>query len=248
MTFEPLYIQAKNRTLGNFQQNDIETFNWCYKNLGIKSLIDTKVEEVNLINIKEIIHFLPKREWFIKENYMNSIHGYLHTSRVIILLQILCNIYHYDNKKVLLISAAIHDVKRVNDKRDRNHGLRAGEWFKKKFYKHFKYLKNDEVDIITNIVTYHETEYDKIPNLFLKRYYKEIVLLKVADALDRYRLPKKKWWPKIEYFKFDIPKNIFVLSKLLIYYSEREKLVNNKDNYNSIIKALKIIVNKHGKN
>lgn len=64
-----------------------------------------------------------------------------------------------------------------------------------------------------------------------------IDVLKTADALDRYRLPKLKWWIDDAQIKI-VPSDDFkAFSFDLIIASER-RFLKGEDNANSIISAL----------
>lgn len=248
MILKPLYVQAKRKNLGDLQINDVKTFRWICKNLKIKYLLKLRIKEINLIDIKFIKKLLPKNKWFVDKNRIDSIHGYLHTVRVMIILFLLCKIYNSNFTKNLIISASIHDIKRINDKDDKGHGVRAEKWFIKNLNNYFDYLNEKDSKMIQNLAKYHESKDNDIPLNIKDKYHKELLLLKTADALDRYRLPKKKWWPRKKYLKIKISKNLHIFSKLLFYYTEKERLINKQNTYNSIIKTLDKIVKKHGKN
>src|SRR5690606_33857514 len=95
------------------------------------------------------------------------------------------------NSKILLLSASIHDLRRVLDTKDEGHGFRADKWFELNHSKYNLNLKKDEINKICKIVRYHEK--DNI-NSSSKLDLEYINLFKLADTLDRFRLPKEKWW------------------------------------------------------
>jgi len=102
-----------------------------------------------------------------------------------------------------LLAALLHDLRRLDDKGDVGHAQRGAKWASSHWQEIVTYfdLGENEVDrdeVITAI-SLHETPY---ANLAQAAYGKHKIcadILKTADALDRYRLPKLKWWPNAEF-------------------------------------------------
>jgi len=60
----------------------------------------------------------------------DSIHGLRHTMRVIALAHIIAEtIQTGATRSEILLAAALHDLRRENDRRDPNHGQRAASWW-----------------------------------------------------------------------------------------------------------------------
>ena len=112
-----------------------------------------------------------------------------------------------EDRKILLISAILHDIGRKDDKQSKNHAI-AGAKIVKNIQKELMLrfdLKEDEIGMIQTIIGFHNTPYLESPekskymigklawdNKFMKSYnpdrmLKLCELLKDADALDRYR-------------------------------------------------------------
>jgi len=137
------------------------------------------------------------------------------------------------------IATSIHDCRRLNDKGDAMHGKRAKDWFEvnsKDISEVFGRVSQDEQDQICYIVENHE-----IPqNEYIKcsEYEKSLQILKLADALDRYRQPKLKWRINTKYLdlKPDLKELIFAYE--LVVASE-DNFLNGKSSYESIISSIK---------
>lgn len=193
---EPLYIQAQNKNLGTSQFMDLETLNWIKQNSGyIPNFKNNTNIKISIKEIDKLIRFLPQYDWFAnKENY-KSIHGISHIYRVIINIFLISKLLKVKNVDIYLLIASLHDIRRLNDNADQSHGERAAIWFKENsslFDYDSKYFKS-----IYNAIQFHEIEYDQIPTNVMSDYSSDINLIKAADALDRFRLPKEKWWTDI---------------------------------------------------
>lgn len=193
---EPLYIQAQNKNLGSSQFIDLETLDWIKKNSGyISNFKNSTNIKLNIKDIDRILEFLPQYDWFAnKENY-KSIHGISHIYRVIINIFLLSKILNTKNTDMYLLIAGLHDIRRLNDNADQSHGERAAIWFKENkslLDYDLKYFNS-----IYNAIQYHEIDYDQIPSDTMSNYSFDINVIKAADALDRFRLPKENWWPDI---------------------------------------------------
>ncbi len=90
---EPLYKLAKKGKLGDVQIMDLKTINWIKKNCNY----DVKralmfVKKSPKIKIDEFLKILPNKKQFNKKTYI-SIHGIMHTTRVIIYIFLLCKLF-----------------------------------------------------------------------------------------------------------------------------------------------------------
>ncbi|MDA3855856.1 MAG: hypothetical protein PF569_06340 [Candidatus Woesearchaeota archaeon] len=229
---EPLYILALEKKLKNIQTMDLETLNWLYLKQEIEKIkFEIVCTKIPKISNKLLSEYSPIKADFVKEEKINSIHGLRHMTRVQVYVLIVCKLLNYNvYVKELLIVAGIHDIKRLNDKEDATHGYRAAEWF----------LKNNnhsslDINLICNLTKSHDIEYSKISKLFLNKYEIEMNIFKVADALDRFRLPKEKWWPNKKYLLLNLDYNLlFDFAKFFIYNTEKTAL-DNKDASGGII-------------
>ena len=233
---KPLYIQARMKKLCKNQKLDLETLRWIKEKSKINkiSVQHFKKDFIPLDKEKFKI-FLPQKNWFYKKEFISNIHGMGHTLRVILNSYIICQLKEYKNYYPILIAASIHDIRRKSDKEDPNHGKRAFMWFKKKNLAIKKQLEPLEIEGISMAIVYHNVPYNKIPKQKLLKFRKYIDILKYADAMDRFRLPKQKWWPSEQYLKLNLDKKIFDLSKYLFYETERLVLEKEFSTKNAII-------------
>ena len=91
---------------------------------------------------------------------------------------------------------------------------------------------------VLKAITYHEEDYENIPHK--DRNDDFVNLLKAADALDRYRLPKMSWWindkfltikPKPEEKNFAFNMVTFTEKELLEKKSYREIIIKYIEKY-----------------
>ncbi len=217
---KPLYIKLKERKYEKDQILDKESILWLKRKLNLK----TKIIPLNIDPMKKkcLLQYAPKENWF-NSGRIKTIHGISHALRVMIYSYILCKIHKINRFEPFLLAASIHDVKRLNDREDINHCKRASDWFYKSNIKIKENFSNEEIKEICLAV---EGRKGKL---------KLNSILKCADALDRYRLPKKKWWLKKELVPLPIPKKVINLSKYFTVETE-EQIIKGKD-------PLKIVLN-----
>ena len=223
----PLYILAKRKELGKIQVMDIDTINWIESNLNIKySKIKKFVSKISPMKIDKFIDVMPKLEWFHGRSHFDSIHGFNHLSRVIIYAHILNLIKNKNDCEKYLIAAGMHDVCRLNDKKDINHGIRSAKWILKNGEKFGLNKKNREE--IFYMVKYHNIELDKIPENIKDKFAQSILFLKTIDALDRYRLPKRSWWIDEKMLSLKLPEGILNFAKNLVVETEKATIQENQ--------------------
>tara|TARA_Y100000310_G_scaffold311808_1_gene358463 strand:- start:2229 stop:2942 length:714 start_codon:yes stop_codon:yes gene_type:complete len=216
---KPLYIKLKERKYEKNQILDKESILWLKKKLNLK----VQVRLLNIAPMREeyLLQYAPKKHWF-NLGRIKTIHGINHALRVIIYSYILCKIHKIDRFEPFLLAASIHDVKRLNDREDINHGKRTSDWFYKSNIKIKKNLSNEEIKEICLAV---EGKEDKL---------KINSILKCADALDRYRLPKKRWWLKKELVPIPIPKKVINFSRYFTIETE-EQIIKGKDPLKTVL-------------
>ena len=220
---KPLYMKIKDREYEDNQELDKESIEWLKKQLDLKKEIGSL--DITPMKEKTLLQYVPKESWFNSDR-INTIHGVSHALRVMVYSYILCKIYKIDRVEPFLVAASIHDIKRINDRKDINHGKRASEWF----YKNNIRIKNDfSKEEIKEICLAVEGKDSKL---------KIDSILKSADALDRYRLPRRKWWLKKELIPFSIPNKIINFSKHFTIWTE-EEILNGKDPLKAILDLAK---------
>jgi len=230
---------AQKGTLPKIQLMDIETLEWIEKNR--LNFVKTNQPYSSKI-VEQVKKYLPSKHWFLKKDCIDSIHGIRHILRVIANASNLAFNRKTDlvTARNLLISSSLHDLRRKDDKGDEGHAVRARDWFIKNSETIYRYfgitLSIKDIDEIASAIYFHEIPYGQI--LSDKEYlkHKEIIdLLKTADALDRYRLPKLKWWINDDF--------------IIVIPNESEKsfaynlVVNSEKNYLSVNDSAKSVLN-----
>ncbi len=216
---KPLYIKLKERKYEKNQILDKESVSWLKRELDIR----TPIRPLNIAPMREeyLLQYAPKKHWF-NSGRIKTIHGISHALRVILYSYILCKIHKIDRFEPFLLAASIHDVKRLNDREDINHSKRASDWYYKSNIKIKKKFSNEEIKEVCLAV---EGKEDKL---------KINSILKSADALDRYRLPKKKWWLKKELVPIPIPKKVINFSKCFTVETE-EQITKGEDPLKTVL-------------
>ncbi len=223
----PLYLKIENHIFDKLQVIDAPTLKWLKEKQGFKKVSIFQIKKTfKPLNKNIFLDFIPSPNWFVNPSRLLSIHGLSHALRVMLFSYIICDIKNIKNYEKYLIPALIHDILREFDIDDPNHGERASRWFLENSGL-FGNLNKKEIEEISVAIKYHDIEYNFIPEDILLKFGNMIKVLKCADALDRFRLPKENWFPKKEVFKIDLPDKIFELSKRLVY--ETEDLIINKN-------------------
>lgn len=186
-----LIVLAQENTLPDYQYMDLETLSWIINNPP--QIVPNINQDNPSIDIELIKRFIPKREWFLNDEIIDSIHGVRHLGRCLAYALILSKNETINNE--LVIATALHDIARRNDKGDPGHGERAAIWFDQNIKIFCKYFGIDKIDsrIIIDAIKYHEIPYENIPENIITYSGSVINTLKSADALDRYIQPKLKW-------------------------------------------------------
>ena len=232
-------LAAENK-LPDIQIMDAETCSWIANNrpkFGGKG--HGEITSYIFSNLDDLRSSQPKQEWFAREESFHSIHGAKHLVR--------CQIYaymvgqYYELDKVwfnnLIIAAGIHDVARLTDKDDMGHGDRSAQWFAQN-HALFGELSEDSVNSICNAVALHNKDIND--EVIADSDMRLVQYLKLVDALDRYRLPKLKWWPNIEYISIDCPEYFYEFAFDLVLRSEEINL-KKSNNGLSVFEALEEI-------
>lgn len=172
------------------------------------------VEEVSLIK-----NLSPKPDWYINPEIISSIHGIAHTLRVMVYAVLLTrDLINDSDREALLIACSVHDTQRMNDRGDEGHEDRAISWLSEHFAQHP--LLNQALMILRDTDA-------------LSKY------LRAADALDRFRLPKVKWWIDDSYLEIKPTAEMKEFSFNLVVSSEQYRL-NGAGDVESIFSCLQI--------
>ena len=201
MESESLIALAETNNLPKFQFMDETTHRWILQNNPEHSTDD------KLPNVQAHVSWLCKqsipREWFLEPCLIDSIHGLRHLYRTAYFcLLLIGNMQHSDiYTKCATIAGLLHDIRRLEDKEDKFHAARTADWFRQhltEITSHFNLtLTAENIASIETAIALHEIPYEEFTQQQISQYQEHTMLvdlLKTADALDRYRLPKLKWW------------------------------------------------------
>lgn len=169
-----LWDLAQRREQPDFQYMDADTLAQIvdHKPLFSETPLIFQFSREHLMTLQRIA---PTEDIYLEQNIFRSIHGIAHAVRVMVYVFILAqqNDCTESDIELLLHAAALHDTQRLNDKGDEGHEMRVIELVNKS--DHDDQFKNKLIDVLRGSDTLSQ-------------------LLRTADALDRYRLPKVKWW------------------------------------------------------
>jgi hypothetical protein len=223
-TFKPLYLRASLNGPPKHQQMDTSTLEWLKSQSRYK--IDTRCPEDSKLSedqLQLLTKLIPHKKTFYSRRKYFSIHGISHILRVMVNTLMVCNMIKYKKETPLLIAASIHDLRRKDDRTDIGHGKRSWKWYQLNKNEFNWNLKSDN-NIVRIATTYHNIDYPKIPSHVLKKYKTEIDIIKAADALDRYRLPTKKGWPKLKFIMLPEAHNLLEICKKFTIETEEDIL------------------------
>lgn len=231
-----LIQKAKDHTLPEIQYMDKETLVWIIENKPDFS--GEGAISLDLLNL--VSKYTPAREWFLNDEIFDSIHGMRHTLRVVLGVAQLFDSRHSIGSlfRNCLIAASLHDVRRLNDKGDVGHGERAALWFQVNYKlvaeKYAVVFTLEDILQISTAIALHEVPYTQISEYeTYEKNFQIVDILKTADALDRYRLPKLSWWINDTFVKI-IPTD----KEKAFAYSEvvrtEQSYLRNRDSISSI--------------
>jgi len=141
--------------------------------------------------------------WFLEKRIIHATHGLRHLWRSAYYSLYLARILALDEVgvKQAIIASLLHDIRRENDKNDPGHGNRSADWFRSHAAGitsqwHIN-LSPEDITTISIAISLHEVPYCDFSPMQADAYqkYKAVIdIVKTADALDRYRMPKLTWW------------------------------------------------------
>ncbi|MEV6074518.1 hypothetical protein AB0L80_05350 [Streptomyces sp. NPDC052069] len=175
---------------------------------------------------------LPTR-WWADPRLYTSLHGVRHAMRTAALVSVLAEANGLDDtdSATAILAAAVHDCQRRHDKADCGHGARAAIWLAANadtVWSHFGLAATPRRIVQASIaIRLHDIPYeaftadDKTDHTRAERITD---VVKAADALDRYRLPKLKWWPDARHVREPAFDQLRGLAFDLVLISERAYL------------------------
>jgi hypothetical protein len=146
---------------------------------------------------------IPSR-WLAEPRLADSLHGIRHGLRTATLAALLAELHELDeaDTATAILAAAVHDCQRLHDQDDPGHGARAAVWLAANadtVWGHFQLTATPRRIIqAATAIRLHDVPYNAFgPDDQADYSRAELIcdLVKAADALDRYRLPKLSWWP-----------------------------------------------------
>lgn len=252
-TQKSLVDLASHHQLPRFQYMDETTCEWIAEQ-------DPNYTIDHLPDISDLSDWLSSLaispEWFLEPKLLDSLHGLRHLWRSAFMSLYLAKAIDLDKKqtKLAVMAALLHDIRREDDKGDEGHAIRSAAWFRKNATMiarawNTKFTSDDIVAIETAIVL-HETPYNKFTGkqqALYDQYSTLVDIIKTADALDRYRLPKLKWWPNDKYLQLVPSPSLKQLSFEVVVSSERAFLQSGKS-YRSVIWAIDVLETRYTSN
>ncbi|MFC9228318.1 hypothetical protein ACFTZI_05010 [Streptomyces decoyicus] len=193
---------AARKQLPHHQFTDNATVRWIEANRP--DFTDAVTPALRAASQRLVYRSAIPTAWMANARLTDSLHGIRHAMRTAAMAALLAdaNDLTADDTATLILAAAIHDCRRVHDKDDRGHGARAAVWLTSNadtVWHHFHLAATPQsIDTAATAVRLHDVPYDAFTPDDLADYARArhiTDLLKAADALDRYRLPKLSWWP-----------------------------------------------------
>ena len=134
----------------------------------------------------ELDAYEPSPFWYVHNPF--GIHGIGHAARVLVWAEQISSQLIREgvdvDKEVVRWSAALHDVRRVNDWQDLEHGKRAAAWIQDVGRRLIDLnLDEQQIQKLAYCCYWHVTDDSEIPDMS-----PELMCLKDADGLDRVRI------------------------------------------------------------
>lgn len=236
MKIMSLVERAERKRLPEFQSMDQPTLDWICAN---QPAFDCQDFDKGLFRAAIDP---PRAEWFLEPRMIDGLHGTRHALRVSLYARALATRLGLPEaeRDALALAGLLHDVRRKNDKGDERHGARCAEWFLDD-RRHPGLTRPFTVELTSAIaaaIRFHEMPYGSIDGSPEYAGRERIVdILKTADALDRYRLPKRKWWIDDACLKVKPPEGFKAFAFGLIVGSER-LFLEGADGASAVARAL----------
>lgn len=224
-----LVALAEVKKLPLHQYMDIETIEWISEHNPFNNLT-LNIPPLSIDDLVLLGNYYPPQEWFLASESVKGIHGIRHLMRVGLFCIILVRVMRLaPDLKNLITSAVLHDIRREHDKDDHGHGERAGRWFLNNIETiesqfNVSYSEQDKAEIYW-AMCYHDLDHVDFQDGQEYAKHSGIVdCLRAADALDRYRLPKLKWWFNPEMVRLNVGVDIMHFAYQVVLNSERQHL------------------------
>lgn len=174
----------------------------------------------------------PPKDWYLNKSLFSTIHGVMHLIRVFIHLNILTknNKLTDAEKNSLFLSSLIHDIRRQDDRKDKEHGKRASKWFDNNYnmvLNRYRAYDKCSKDLVSFIIKHHQDDIVPLKAKFSEREIFILKIFKVADALDRFRLPNSSWWLDKKFVFYPIEEKHILFAFDLVVKSEMYYIKSN---------------------
>lgn len=163
-----------------------------YKQISLEEAMKYLMEESQLESIYEVLKELPADDLL----YQSDTHGFTHIQRVYFMASLLAQMdgLSDEDKKILQFTARYHDIGRVNDIEDEEHGLNGVRCLEEHRELLAEFSEEDQ-ELIKFIIKEHSMSsqhnkeaVSKLDPSKRERYRRMLAYLKDADKLDRVRL------------------------------------------------------------
>lgn len=174
-------------------------------------------------------HTALPASWLAEPRLADSLHGLRHAMRTAALAALLADLDGLPDTETetLIVAAALHDCRRHHDKDDPGHGARGALWLTQHAETVWEHFRLDGPPLRTSqaatAIRLHErpyTAFTAADHADYARAERLTDLLKAADALDRYRLPKRKWWPNTSHTRSAALEQLRATAFDLVVHSE----------------------------
>jgi hypothetical protein len=234
-----LYELAQRKQLPKFQQMDSPTLDWIRAHRP--DLGGWRYSDIcsTLTAGPEIPVFEPS--WFLEPRVADGLHGTRHALRVALYVRALAAEQGLSSteRRTVIASALLHEIGRLHDQGDTEHGARGANWVNDHGESLSPLLELSATDCATVALAIlgHEIPYpgvEREPGYAAAGW--AIDLLKTADVLDRYRLPKTKWWQGDAFLKLLPSAALKSFAFDLVVESER-RFLSGTDSVTSVLGA-----------
>lgn len=183
---------------------------------------------VDAIREQLLYSFEPKQEWLSHNSYY---HGIGHMTRVFILQELICDQLERRgvvvNRQATRWAASVHDVGRIDDGVDPEHGWQSAKWMTDNLADK---MSPELLDMTTYIVHWHVPPDSEAPVMTT-----ELQALKDADALDRVRLGDLN----VSYLRTDAAKGLVDIAQQLYDLSRPKGTTDDRETFQTVLSAAK---------
>lgn len=141
--------------------------------------------------------------------------------------------------RVPVIMASLHDIGRMNDRKDEQHGLRSAEYYRNILSGQRKY---DRYKKYTDIIYYVIANHNTCQSSGIFEYDMYLNILKIADALDRFRLQRVEWWPNGRLMPFKFLNHFMERFKIFTCRTEID-LASSDRSFDDVLNTIEVNLN-----